>query len=140
MDGATAAIERVEWHIHGLNQGFDALSQRMDVLNERVETLSMRVGGLGERVDALSMRVDGLGERVETLGTRVDELNERVDRLNADVSELRMELRTGFIALTERVDEGRRHSQVLFESIHEDVRMIADGIVHLSARVEGLIH
>ena len=89
------------------------------------------------RVEA-SVRAD-LGE-VET-GLRADirrvetTLSDRIDslsgQLGATTSSLRAEMR-------QMGQESKRHSEVLFESLRDDIRIIAEGLVSLGAKVESL--
>jgi hypothetical protein len=58
----------------------------------------------------------------------IGRLGERIDSL--DVS-LRTEIR-------ESLAESRRHADVLFGSLRDDIRMIAEGFAALSAKLEAL--
>ena len=53
--------------------------------------------------------------------------------LRDDMATLREELRTEF---REGLAENRRHSQILFESVRDDIRMVAEGVAALSAKIE----
>ena len=97
------------------------ISLRADI--RRVETT------LSDRIDILSRQVDGLGGRVDSLGGKVDSLDGRLD---ATASSLRNEMR-------QIGQESKRHAEVLFESLRDDIRIVAEGLVSLGAKVELLL-
>jgi hypothetical protein len=74
----------------------------------------------------------------------VERLSDRIDRLalsfRGEMGELRGELR-GEIGglrgeLREGLAENRRHTQVLFESLRDDIRILADRFAHISAKID----
>ena len=71
-------------------------------------------------------------EAIERLGGRIDAL---------DVS-LRTEIREGLdesrAEFREAFAEGRRHAEVLFESLRDDIRILAEGFAVLSAKLDAL--
>ena len=79
--------------------------------------LTARIDGVGVRFDGVDGRFDGLDARVGDLDARVAGLDERQER---------------------RFEEARRHFEVIAESLRDDIRMIADGLVALIAKVDGL--
>ena len=83
-----------------------------------VET-SGAIDRVGNRMDALGNRVDAL-ER--SLGSRIDAVG---DRLTSVEQRLRAE-----------IAESRRHSQMLFESLRDDIRILADGFAVLSSKID----
>jgi uncharacterized protein YoxC len=115
MDIETSdAIDSLRADILRVDLSVRSVESTLRVEIQRVET------SLGQRIDGLGDSVDGLGERVDSLGERVDGLGERVDGLG------------------EKVDGVRTHADVLFESLRDDIRMVAEGIVSLSAKVDTL--
>ena len=48
--------------------------------------------------------------------------------LSTEIDELRHELRLEML-------EGRRHTEVLFESLRDDIRLVAEGLAVVSAKV-----
>jgi hypothetical protein len=94
---------------------------RADV--RRVETT------LSDRIDIISRQVDGLSGKVDSLSGKVDSLDGRLD---ATASSLRDEMR-------QIGQESKRHSEVLFESLRDDIRIVAEGLVSLGAKVELLL-
>src|SRR5437667_207432 len=82
----------------------------------RVETT------LSDRIDILSRQFDGLGGKVDGLDGRLD----------ATASSLKDEMR-------QIGQESKRHSEVLFESLRDDIRIVAEGLVSLGAKVELLL-
>ncbi len=62
---------------------------------------------------------------VETSGA-IEQLGRRIDALEGS---LRHEFRAGLA-------ENRRHAEVLFESLRDDIRMLAEGFATLTARLD----
>jgi hypothetical protein len=60
--------------------------------------------------------------------------------MDIDTSEaietLRADLRQVEGALSAKIDAMMRHSEVLYESLRDDIRMIAEGLVTLDQKVE----
>ena len=83
---------------------------------------TLRFDALEARFDRLDARFDGLEGRIEQLDARVEGLDARVERLDQ-----RQE---------QRFEETRRHFDVIAESLRDDIRMIAEGLVALSTRVD----
>ena len=100
------------------------------MLDGRVQTLDGRVQALDGRVQALDGRVQMLDARVQTLDTTVHEVDAR---LSADIrrveTTLRQEMREEGIAT-------RRHFDVVAESLRDDIRIIAEGLIALDTKVE----
>jgi hypothetical protein len=82
-----------------------------------VET-SAAIDRVSNHTDALDVSVNG----------RIDALDASV---NGRIDDLRAELRDGFA-------EARRHTEVLFESLGDDIRILADGVAHVSAKLDSL--
>jgi chromosome segregation ATPase len=112
------------------------LSDRIDILNRQFDRLGGRVDGLGGKVDILASRVDALGGRVDALGGRIDDIGGKVEdlggRIDATESSLRDEMR-------QIGQESKRHAEELFESLRDDIRIVAEGLVSLGAKVELLL-
>ncbi len=81
----------------------------------RFDALDARFDGLEGRIEQLDARVKGLDARVEGLDARVDRLDQRQEQ---------------------RFEETRRHFDVIAESLRDDIRMIAEGLVALSTKVD----
>jgi len=62
---------------------------------------------------------------VETSGA-IEQLGRRLDALEGS---LRSEFRAG-------LSENRRHAEVLFESLRDDIRILAEGFASLSAKLD----
>ena len=84
----------------------------------RIELLPAMDIETSEAIDALR----GDLRRVETT------LDEKIDRVE---SSLRFEIREGLA-------ENRRHFEVIAEGLRDDIRMIAEGVVALGAKVDAL--
>jgi hypothetical protein len=76
--------------------------------------------------------------RREMHGTR-DELRSEMhgirDDLRTEMHGLRDELRTEF---RDGLAENRRHAEVLFESVRDDIRIVAEGVAALAVKVDAL--
>jgi hypothetical protein len=70
----------------------------------------------------------------------VERLSDRIDRLalsfRGEMGELRGEVGGLRGELREGLAENRRHTQVLFESLRDDIRILADGFAHISAKID----
>ena len=62
--------------------------------------------------------------------------SEAINTLRAEVQTLRADLRQVEVALSAKIDVMMRRSQVLHESLRDDIRMIAEGLVTLDRKVE----
>jgi len=67
---------------------------------------------------------------IERLSARIDELDVS---MRGEMAKLGTELRAEF---REGLAENRRHTQVLFESLRDDIHILADGFAHLSAKID----
>lgn len=74
--------------------------------------------------------------------TAIRKVNERIDTLDREVrgelAVLRDEMGGGFDSLRGEIADSRRHSQLLFESVQESIRVIADGLAHVAAKIDRL--
>ena len=61
----------------------------------------------------------------------VTQLRGDVTELRRDMTELRVELRDGLA-------ENRRHAGVLFESLRDDIRVLAEGFATVSTKLDSL--
>ena len=90
---------------------------------------------LSDRTDALESSFrGGLGELRGELGELRGELGElrgELGELRGELGELRGEVREGLA-------ENRRHTHILFESLRDDIRILADGFAHISAKIDSL--
>ena len=89
-------------------------------------------------VGNLDRRIDQIGQMLPTLATKHD-LPAVIDRAveplatKAEVRDAKMELRA---ALTECEHRLRTHFDAGFESLRDDIRLIADGLAMLSRKVD----
>jgi hypothetical protein len=93
-----------------IKEEFAAVRADLRNIDERVRGLEARVGGVDVRVGGLDVRVGGLEARVRDVDVRVRE-------------------------------EGiatRRHFDVVAESVRDDIRIIAEGLITLDAKVEAM--
>jgi hypothetical protein len=70
---------------------------------------------------------------IEQLGRRIDALEGSLrgefGSLRSEFGSLRSEVRAGLA-------ENRRHAEVLFESLRDDIRMLAEGFATLTAKLD----
>jgi hypothetical protein len=79
------------------------------------------------RVDrALTARIDGLEHS----------LTARIDSVESSLTGKIEHLET---SLTAKMDEHKRHADVQFESIHSDIRRLAEHLVSLTVKVDSLL-
>jgi hypothetical protein len=63
------------------------------------------------------------------------ETSEALDRIGERIDALERSLRAEF---REGLAQNRRHTEVLFESLRDDIRLLAGGFVHVSAKLDSL--
>jgi len=80
---------------------------------------------LSGRIDALESRV---GDGFDALAVKFDALDAKIDRVE---STLRVEM-------TQMRDDIRRHFDIIAESLRDDIRIIAESLISLNAKVERL--
>ena len=74
--------------------------------------------------------------RVEREVVRVEtSLNSKIERVEASLSVKIEHVET---SLTARMDAHKRHTDVRLESMHDDIRMLAEHVVTLSSKVDSL--
>ena len=102
-------------------------------------------------IERLTERVDALEATMQAgFGSVRAELRSEVGGVRAEVGELRAELRSeagsvraelgglrGEVGeLRDGQADNRRHTQVLFESLQHDIRIVAEGVATLSAKFD----
>ena len=100
----------------------------MDVeTSEAIERLSNRIGALG---------LDLRGE-IATQGVSLRaEIAQQGAELRAEMAGIRVEVRGGIQRLAERVEDNRRHADIQFESIRDDIRIVAEGVATLAVKLD----
>ena len=83
-------------------------------------------------MDSLDGRMDSLDGRMNRLERRIDEVAmELRTEMRAGDEAVREEMRTGHVmivtALTEQIEESRRHTRVLFEETLSQLKIIQEG-------------
>jgi hypothetical protein len=61
------------------------------------------------------------------------ETSEAIERLSDRIALLDRSIRS---ELRQGLAETRRHAEILFESLRDDIRMVADGVAALSAKID----
>ena len=97
-------------------------------VNARFDTVESRFDSLDSRFDTLESRFDTLESRFDTQESRFDTQESRFDTLES--------------SLAARIDDAKadmkRHFDIVAESTHDDVRIIAEGLVALNAKVDAM--
>jgi hypothetical protein len=83
-----------------------------------VET-SEAIEQLGQRIDALEGSLRG----------EIGSVRSEIGSVRSEIGALRNEVRAGLA-------ENRRHAEVLFESLRDDIRMLAEGFATRTARLD----
>ena len=63
------------------------------------------------------------------------ETSEVIDRIGARIDALEASLRAEF---RDGLAQNRRHTDVLFESLHDDIRILANGFAAISTKLDSL--
>jgi hypothetical protein len=129
----SAAIERLSERIDVLDatvrEGFTSLRGGLKSMREEVGTLRGELGG-----ELATVRRD-VGSVREELGTVRGKLGGEIATARRDleksISDLRAETRDGLA-------ENRRHTEVLFESLRDDIRILAEGFASVSLKLDSL--
>lgn len=82
-------------------------------------------------------------EVIDRIGARIDALEASVrDEFSSLRADFRADLRAESSALRAEFRDGlaqnRRHTEVLFESLRDDIRMLADGFAAVSTKLDSL--
>jgi hypothetical protein len=105
-----------------------------DALGGRIDALGVRVDGVAARLDAkiygvearLDSKIDGLEAR---LGSKIEAVDAKTDRVEAT---LRVEM-------GQMREDMRHHFEISTENSRDDVRIIAEGLIALNAKVDRLL-
>jgi len=90
-----------------------------------VET-SEAIEQLGQRIDALEGSFRG---EIGSVRGEIGSVRGEIGSVRSEIGSLRSEVRAGLA-------ENRRHAEVLFESLRDDIRMLAEGFATLTARLD----
>ena len=122
----------------------------MDVAtSEAIEGLSNRIDGLGTELRG-EMAAQGVSLRAEIAaqGKQIraemaaqgqqlrDEMIAQGQQLRAEMAAIREELRGEIQQLAGRVEDNRRHTDIQFESIRDDIRIVAEGVATLAVKLD----
>ena len=121
----SAAIERLSERIDVLDA---TVREGFTSLREELGTVRLDMGGeLGTvRAEVGSMR----GE-LGTVRAEVGSVRGELGTVRRDLDDLRAETRDGLA-------ENRRHTEVLFESLRDDIRILAEGFASVSLKLDSL--
>jgi len=125
MDVETAeAVETLRSDIHQVEREVVRVETSLTARIDDVES------ALTARIDHVETSLTAKIERVEnTLTAKI----ERVENtLTAKIEHVET-------SLTAKIDEQKRHTDVHFESVHGDLRMLAEHLVSLTVKVDSLL-
>ena len=83
-----------------------------------------------EAIEHLSNRIDALG--LDLRG----EVAAQGAELRSEMAAFRSELRGEIQRLAERVEDNRRHADIQFESIRDDIRIVAEDVATLAVKLD----
>jgi hypothetical protein len=94
---------------------------------EAVETLRVDIHRVERKVDHVETSLTARIDQVETsLTARIDQvelsLNARIDQVES--------------SLSARIEEGKRHTDIGFETVRDDIRILAEAVVALSTKFD----
>ena len=99
---------------------------------------------IGARIDALdaSLRAEFRAEFSSVREEFRGEFSSVREEFRGEFSSVREEFRAEFSSVREEFREGlaqnRRHTEVLFESLRDDIRILADGFAAVSTKLDSL--
>ena len=99
---------------------------------EAVDTLRADI----QQVD-VSLRSE-LRELGSSMGTEMRDLRTEMQEFRTEMRDLRTEMHDLRTEMHEVNDETKRHMDVVAESLRDDIRIIVEGVVALSAKVDSL--
>jgi hypothetical protein len=136
MDVETAeAVETLRADIHRVEHEVGRVDTSLSAKIERVET------SLTARIDDVESALTARIDHVETsLTGRINDvesaLTARIDHVETSLTARIEHVET---SLTAKMDEQKRHADVHFESVHGDIRMLAEHLVSLTVKVDSLL-
>ena len=114
---------------------FDAIDSLRNEIRRLGTSVNARFDTVESRFDTLESRFDPRDSRLDTLESRFDILESRFDSLDSRFDTLES-------SLAARIDDAKadmkRHFDIVAESTHDDVRIIAEGLVALNAKVDAM--
>jgi archaellum component FlaC len=82
------------------------LDERFGRIEQRLDSHDLRFNTIDQRFDGIEQRLDTHDERFRSIDQRFEQVNERID---------------------DRFEEVKRHTGVLVEGLHHEVRLVAEG-------------
>ena len=118
-----AVVRNIDHRLERVEQFLPLLATR-DELREAIAPLATKEelrASIAEAIAPLATKAE-LREAIAPLATK--------EELRASIAEAIAPLAT-----KEQLEDNRRHAQVLFESLQDSIRMVADGVLHLTTEV-----
>jgi predicted nuclease with TOPRIM domain len=91
-----------------------------------------------ETAAAIERLSDGIAGLEQSSRREMAELRGDLSELRGEVTELRGEMTELRGELREGLAENRRHAGVLFESLRDDIRVLAEGFATVSTKLDSL--
>lgn len=135
VSGAAAAVERLEARTGQIDNGFEAVSQRVTRLDTELRIVGRDRNGLETKINAASSAQQDLLSRVFAAEDRVEAVSKSVTRLFGQVqidAGMASELGEGINATVEAVDELRTS----IEANDEKIELISESITLLRADLD----
>jgi hypothetical protein len=101
---------------------------------EAIGTLRVDVQDVSGRVDHLSQRVDRLTEKVDVGHAS---LSSEIGRVESSLwSEIRRVESSLRAEMQELHNDAKRHADIIGESLHDDIRLLAEAVVSLTEKID----
>ena len=109
----------------------------MDIeTSEAIETLR---GDLRRVETTLSAKIDTTVQAsASTLWAEMHQMRKEMADMRLGMADMRLQMTDMRLEMTETRAESKTNAQVLFESLRDDIRMIAEGLVSLDRKVESI--
>ena len=106
-------------------------SEAIDRLTNRIDALGLDLRG--EMVEqGVSLRAEMAAQTAELRS----EMAAQAAELRSEMTAIKGELRGGIQQLAEPVEDNRRHADIQFGSIRDDIRIVAEGVATLAVTLD----
>jgi hypothetical protein len=142
MDIETSeAIESLRTDLRHLE---DTLGGRIDALGVRIGGVDSKIDGvearLGSRIDRVDAKIDGVDAKIDgveaRLASRIDRVDAKIDGVDAKIDRVEATLR---VEMGQMREDMRHQFDIATESSRDDIRIIAEGLIALNAKIDRLL-
>jgi hypothetical protein len=114
------------------SEAIERIGERIDALDVSLrDEIRVGDGSLREEIRAVDASLRG---QIRALDASLrGEIRALDASLRGEIATVRDAVRTEF---RDGLAESRRHTQVLFESVRDDIRMVAEGVAALAAKID----